>query len=904
MEEEIIKSNRSDKPTKDDKFDRSSFVDVIFNTIDTSTESFNLGISARWGEGKSSILEQLQPRLEKADYKVLRFEPWKYTQDKTSIKRKFLIDIYRQLDNKDLDTELLYLNQEKEKDIDITEQNKKLFDYGAKFTAYFIFTLIIMWFLIAVWHALVDSTISISKTLLETLVVPALGGLLPFFQKISEIKVKQVIPKIETAEQFEDLFNKAIEGLMTSKSAPKKVVIFVDDLDRCDHVEVEQVLTALFTFFNNENCIYVITADHTVIRRYITKFLHVEEENDSDIEKTKQDRERQATEYLKKIFQINFILPKITADKLDPWVDDLLKDPIFEFKNKFAKENLLSIIKNNLESNPRKIKHFVRTLSFQIQIVKEKIKKTDITATNELKALTIVKESPELLGKILLIQDRFPEFYEKLSDTKSLIKQIETSDTTSLANDVQKLLSDPDLKKLLGEEPRFYNSAYRNGEKKNIDPYYFLYFSGTTGYSEIQTPDPTQILSLSKSANTEDLKKIFNGLTDQPRVIEIERLLTNLNKSTVDEQNLVRSIFSIIPTIEDDTLRDEKMKSIISISTSRKSNPIFIAEISSLGVPDFENILPSISKESIEEILKATSPYYDVRNSIYSGFINVQEKVSPDVDNIVLKNLSDDLKGDETLKNRAIIHISNLKKEVIQKSREFQNGIVDVFKNKEKPIKKELIKFLSTNHDSFEAEPLSLIKEDINNLVQQDNIESNVFILSELSNGLGSIINTGLFTDALCSRIKSFNGSDTTGFKTLIDNSTAPHVRTGLGEEKFDQIIKTIISETNSADQNKRLIAITKAEELIGLAQDKIKENLIVNLLKSVSENKDVQDEKIINTINSTKENWRELLIKNKDFKNILLKIEKSSIDGSSIRNTTTTIIDFFNFREKKKEDK
>src|SRR3989344_4448824 len=109
-----------DNPAKNDLFGREPFVDAIVKTIEDSDEGFNLGISARWGEGKSSILEQLQPKLEKLNYKVLKFKPWKYTQDTISIKRKFIIDIYSQLDKK-LDETEFYAETQKDKDLSTKE---------------------------------------------------------------------------------------------------------------------------------------------------------------------------------------------------------------------------------------------------------------------------------------------------------------------------------------------------------------------------------------------------------------------------------------------------------------------------------------------------------------------------------------------------------------------------------------------------------------------------------------------------------------------------------------------------------------------------------------------------------------------------------------------------------------
>ena len=109
----------------------------------------------------------------------------------------------------------------------------------------------------------------------------------------------------------------------------------------------------VFFFFNNKHCTYVITADHTVIRRYISSFLQLEDEVDeegaTDIKKTKEMRQKEATEYLKKIFQINFILPKIPSDMLEEWTKGLIDVSfVIVFKNPYAKDYLVNLILNKI----------------------------------------------------------------------------------------------------------------------------------------------------------------------------------------------------------------------------------------------------------------------------------------------------------------------------------------------------------------------------------------------------------------------------------------------------------------------------------------------------------------------------------------------------------------------------
>lgn len=80
------------------------------------------------------------------------------------------------------------------------------------------------------------------------------------------------------------------------------------------------------------------------------------EDGKVDMEKTNEMRQKEATEYLKKIFQINFILPKTSSDLLEVWAKGLLDgSPMIIFKNPYARDYLINLVLNNFQSNPRKI---------------------------------------------------------------------------------------------------------------------------------------------------------------------------------------------------------------------------------------------------------------------------------------------------------------------------------------------------------------------------------------------------------------------------------------------------------------------------------------------------------------------------------------------------------------------
>lgn len=871
-----------DRPTENDEFGRSSFVDVIFNTIDTADEAFNLGVSARWGEGKSSILKQLRPKLEGKNYKVLEFQPWKYTQDPISIKRKFLLDICSQLGEK-IDEISLYSDQEKEEDLPSDEQSKKLWNYLTQFVAYFIVATIFLAVLIFVLKSLFLPEIDTSKVISEMIIVPALAGLIPFLQKISEIKIKQLIPKIESAEQFETHFNKVIGKLFETEPKPKKAVIFIDDLDRCNPKEVEQVLTALFTFFNNPNCIYIITADHVVIRRYVAEFLYQGVDSGDKKVSDQKKKEHDATEYLKKIFQINFILPKVPFHKLNPWIDKLVSAQNFSFKNQFGEDNLKDLIRVNFERNPRRIKHFIRTLGFQIQIVKEKISDADGTEEENLKE---VENYPELLAKILVIQDRFPEFYEEISRSPKLVKAYETG---------QKTLDDEEIKNFLVQEPKFYNSAFREDSDKDIDPYFFLYISGATGFDEIDMPDPTQIMDFAKNFNVDELLKVFGNLTDKPVFQEIKHLIEELEKSATNDANLLRSLFHLIPIIQKSDTRNPITERLIKSSISR--HPTYGDEIPSLQVYDFQSLLKNISTSSLDLIFAENSPYLGVKNQIYQAYTDTQEAVTEEISQYLAKKMAEDINGTQETFNLALPHAKKFPDKALEKLKEFQEIVSTTFVAKEKSIKKDLIAFISSKIGGFDKNLLKPVRDEIGNLIKSQNIDDNLFIIGELASGLDKIIEPRVFADFVCEKIQNNKETEISNFRTFVDAITASDARKILGVEASSQIIKVIVDEVRSKEEAKRFVAAERAQELITAIPANNRKEIINSYFSAISSSGDTQDEQIVNALNGTRGLWENDFSFPKNLKEKLLKIEAET-SNTVIKTSITNFIDSFKLRD------
>ncbi len=844
-EDEQDKISKWDTPSKKDMFGREPFVDTIVKTIQSSQEGFNLGVSARWGEGKSSILEQLQPKLEELNYKVLTFSPWKYTQDNISIKRKFIIDIYSQL-GEDYDDTELYSSTESQKELKIDAYDSIFFNrlgifirYGLTVSILFLAVL----FIIKYWFGF---TINITQTFSTNLFIPILAALLPIVTKITEVTVKHTTPKIESAEQFEKRFNDVINGIMGTHKSPGKIIIFVDDLDRCNHVEVEQILTALFTFFNNKHCTYVITADHTVIRRYISSFLKLEndlkDDGTVDMKKTEETRQKEATEYLKKIFQINFIVPRIPSDLLEPWISDLLKaSPVIEFKNHYAKDYLVNLILNNFQGNPRKIKHFIRTLAFQLEAINEKIQCLADQKVDESKNLNKVKDSPELLAKILILQDRFPNFYEKIVLEPKLLQRREAGEMDE----------DKELQNLLAQEPKFFNSLTRNSTLKTIDPYYFLYFSGSTGFVETAVVDPAEVKALARSADFDGLTKIIRGLTDEPRNMQVEHIKLEFDSPQIqppEKVNIVRSLFHTVTLIEEPSLRLQKLKEILDNKTKYK------LEFASLQSVDFGNFITFADIDVINKLFVGT-PFTDIamQTQILSAFISKQDEIkNVDVLKKFIQVIATGISKNDANSQSYLILAKKISDKNFLDADTLQNSLIETYKKAPDPLKQELFDTLLDIKPKLSAPKQQEFEEIILAVIEKDPIAESLAMIGNIPVKINkSKLSMSKVTSVVNKRISSSTDVEIAQLANIMLHQA---IKDELGPDNTELTLITLVELLDSKDQPTIALIRGRLPEFITHSTNKSK--LLDQVLKSVETGPLTESAQTMDTLKSMDDFW------------------------------------------------
>ncbi len=372
------------------KWYATALQEAILQTDDH--KGFVIGLFGEWGSGKSSVIKTVRENLEQekdAKIKFITYDAWKYAND--SFRRMFLLDVQRELNFERTSLfESFYTN--KNSDVKI---NRKTNWWFLIYTA----VIFLVGFLMIQFVDSPDLKITLS------LIVAFLAfGINILGKAFSDYKVSVSEPMIFAPEQFEECFNQMVSvslkprGMLNKLikwvkgdhflSGLKKIIIVIDNIDRCpSDVAYELITTAKNFLLNNPRIVFVIPMDDEALRKHIV----TSSKGDSDTS--------DADEFLRKIFNITIrIKPYKTYD-------------IFDFANAVNRKfglNLsptsVDIVSKEFATNPRRIIQFYNNLITELSIQTLKNGK-EFVALHE-----------SVICKLLILREEWSDFYSIIAE--------------------------------------------------------------------------------------------------------------------------------------------------------------------------------------------------------------------------------------------------------------------------------------------------------------------------------------------------------------------------------------------------------------------------------------------------------------------------------------------------------
>lgn len=161
---------------------------------------------------------------------------------------------------------------------------------------------------------------------------------------------------LERSQRFKLVFQEALKNLLgqdgESQNGNARLVVFIDDLDRCEQETIAKLLKEIKQYLSTHLCVFVFGYDRH----------HVE----TSLVKSFSKRSRETRSYLEKLFQNTIYIREPREEKVSEYAKTLMNG--FSFVKQEDEEAFCRFIVSIIDPNPRRIKSYIRSLYFHITV--------------------------------------------------------------------------------------------------------------------------------------------------------------------------------------------------------------------------------------------------------------------------------------------------------------------------------------------------------------------------------------------------------------------------------------------------------------------------------------------------------------------------------------------------------
>lgn len=378
---------------------------------------FNIGLFGSWGSGKSSIIATAKEQLtssKDSQAKFVTYDAWKYAND--SFRRMFLFEVQKELGFKRTPLmEKFYQNSNQ--DVGVKNQISPL-----KVWLMVAISIIVL-LVVSLLNIEIEYKISIySIFALLSVLIGILTGC------FNQLKVAISKPFMFAPEQFEQCFQEMMEEALKPNIiqrafqfitrnpdciSHKKIVIVIDNIDRCNSEQSYNLLTDIKTFLCDErfNIVFVIPVDDEALRKHILNKSH-----NNNTDECARDKE----EFLRKFFNVTLRIKPHQPTEMYEFAQKLNTKYSLGFNSA-----TINIASKEYAKNPRRVIQLFNNLSAELANYDD----------------AFASKYETLICKILIIREEYNDFYQELLKDYTLLSKTEFSDK-KLNPELIRLLSD------------------------------------------------------------------------------------------------------------------------------------------------------------------------------------------------------------------------------------------------------------------------------------------------------------------------------------------------------------------------------------------------------------------------------------------------------------------------------
>jgi hypothetical protein len=575
---------------------RAEFVAEVARTISNrharERESFVLGLSGKWGEGKTFFLSQLKHDLDGLGFEIVELNPWKYAADRVAFLRAFLVKLLEGQSKASrlcaagrlvrrrawTDAWMMLLPRRYLLDrlkTDVTRQRISI----PRLLTLLLLLLTVSWLYSQRFASQVKPFVDQFPLLIGAVLVPLAIWL------IQGLVNSQASSKAATAiDEFDRIASLAlgapdmVYGLPKSAWGVRDVVVFVDDLDRVTADVARGVLDNLRTFFDKPSLSFVVTGDHSVLEDSLGR----------ELAPTRRSEQlEQGRRFMKKVFNLYWRLPKPVRSDFESFVDHQLGMRQVEIDKYIPRAGDQALLRQSLldfcDTNLRLVIRTLDMLLFSLQLVKAQYEAAN---DEEKSSLRQVLDAPMLLSRVLLFQDRCTPLFDLLVESPGLLVALDRHVSIAKAEATQGGEQDPVaeflkdhggavslnaaqlgfLKRFAYQPPLFYDAA--GGGQIVANPGPWLHLAGDLGFKDASGPTPDDFIRDTTNLNSESVSAaiavcseskadevanaVINRIADSSVTTQIEdrvRPLLFLLKQCADAEPEARLAKSLVATM-------------------------------------------------------------------------------------------------------------------------------------------------------------------------------------------------------------------------------------------------------------------------------------------------------------------------------------------------------------------
>ena len=353
---------------KEDSLQISKYAVSLSKFIEISDTPITIGLQGEWGTGKTSLMSLIKELLNESSIASSWVNTWEFSlfSNPETITPAILSGMLNNLKEECKNRNIWTLNDESK-----DKFNKAMNFFGS------------------IANQVIDKTTGVN-------ISDAATGLNQNFGKSQVAEMKSSITTL-----LDDLVN-------DEKNPVKKIVFFVDDLDRIQPKDAVEVLEALKNIFDIPHCVFILAIDYDVVVKGL----------ESKFGKKTKENEREFRSFFDKIIQVPFTMPTGAYN-----IKEFLKQKLKELEIIISENNiehLYKIVSLTVGNNPRSLKRYLNSFSLIAILIdsdEENDKNYDEIDFILLFAVLGLQISYQDIFRLLLIDHNYVE-WEKLFAAK------------------------------------------------------------------------------------------------------------------------------------------------------------------------------------------------------------------------------------------------------------------------------------------------------------------------------------------------------------------------------------------------------------------------------------------------------------------------------------------------------